>query len=195
MGYSNRRWKPQRRNDFSGNDEILLIWEGIDRHIKADAHFHNSTFFKENTQSIRKILENHGLQDKGARLFFLAHIGLELLLDRLILKSYPGIADRFYSDLFALEHKTIQSALESGVNPDYGRFFEMFARFKEARYLYTYLEDDRLLFALNRIMGRASQPAMHEDYQEKLKLAFLEAEALLSGVYLEFFEEMATPAP
>ena len=191
MGNFHRAWKPLRRAGLPfENTEGRHLWEGVQAHLDADALFHNSDFFREQSHDIRIRMEQQGLGGRGPRLFFLAHISLEVLLDRLIIVNYPGVADRFYTDLFSVDEESVASELRNAVNPDYGHFFEMFHRFRQSRYLYAYAEADKMLYAMNRIMGRAKQNLLDENLHERLKTALLLSEEALSKVYLDFFEWM-----
>jgi hypothetical protein len=190
MGNANRRWKPRRTNDEFSNQKSRALWEGIKQHLDTDKIFHNSDFFRIQTKDIRILLEKNGLKDKGIKLYFLAHIILELLLDRLILKSCPGIADRFYTDLILIEEDFIRAELDSCTIQDNSRFFEIFSRFKASRYLYHYLDDKRLLLSINRISERAKQSPMNNEMNKRMMSSILEAERNLQRLFPGFFEGM-----
>src|SRR5688500_11171065 len=80
MGVAQKGWKPLQRNEQHIHPEVIKLSEGITRHVKVDAVFHSSDFFKENSVSLRKALEKHGFSQEGTRLFFVAHVLLEFLL-------------------------------------------------------------------------------------------------------------------
>lgn len=191
MGNINRRWKPIRNDEIQTiSYEGIQLWKGIDAHVRADAIFHNSSFFKEQTLALRLRMEKNGLKDREYRLFFLAHISLELLLDRLILLQFPGIADRFYDDLDKVDDPILKKALQSGVNTEIGTFMTFIEKFREYKYVYTYLEIEKMIYALNRIMGRAKQEAFDEQAIDSLIRTFYETEQTLKPHFLKFFDGM-----
>lgn len=172
------------------SEDGAQIWQGVNKHLQADALFHNSIFFKDTTKKIRKILEAKQLGHAQTRLFFVAHVTLELMLDRLILINYPQTGDAFYSDLESVNPKSIEMALLEGAVQEYGSFFEMFDRFKQSRYLFHYKEDEKLQFAINRILMRANQQMIPDEKLADFHTALLETENLVNLTFEDFLKEM-----
>lgn len=191
LGAAQRGWKPVNRKQYDFDDpEAFLIWQGFQQHLKADALFHNTEFFTGQTKNIRFVLERTGLVQPGLRLFFVAHVLLEILLDRIIIKKYPEIPDRFYNDLDVIGEDTVSSFFANMDSQVPDRLFRMLARFKEHRYLYSYVDDERLFFALNRIMERGGQIPYPDSVLPVFSMAVAEMESTLFPLFEEFFEMM-----
>jgi acyl carrier protein phosphodiesterase len=186
MSATDRKWKPVRSQKVSQSEEAEKIWAGIDRHVRADALFHNSEFFRKNTIAIREIFENYKLGNADTRLFFVAHIALEMMLDRILLQEQPKVADDFYRDLAIISNTIIQKEIKEAT----GIFFQMFDRFRESRYLYNYIRNDSMQIALNRVLGRASQQIFPENRSQDLHAAFMETEKLIQQQFNKFIENM-----
>lgn len=186
LGTAQRGWKPVNGREYSFDDiRASEIWQGFKRHLLGDGLFHNTSFFMGQTRYIRETFEKAGLIQPGLRLFFVAHVLLEIMLDRLIIKMHPEIPDLFYDHLDKVSEGTVSSFFSGLKEPVPGRLFHMLSRFKEYRYLYSYTEDERLFFALNRIMERAGQAS----YPEAVLPLFSETIALIEFTLLPLFED------
>jgi len=192
MGSFRRGWKPARSApDISLKPEFKEFSEGMQQHQMVDRQFHSSAFFTNEIPFIRKVLEQNGLKLPGVRLFFVAHIMLELMLDRLILLDSNKSADLFYHDIEAIDINEVNAFFDPGLNEGGHSFSDFFTRFREAKYIYNYVKDDDFIYALNRIMKRASQPVFEGDsVVDQLKKSIFEVETHLAPVYLEHFEEL-----
>lgn len=190
MGSSTRGWKPDFDNyifSLSQHTELIL---GIKKHHLADAYFHSSAFFTSNTTQIRKIFEENNFTQAGTKLFFVAHIFLEFMLDRLILKNYYQSAIDFYNDLDEVENIVLNDFFTQH-KTDSARFFTFLENFRKHQYLFAYLDDERLYYALNRTLQRGKQ----QDFTDELLPQFSQniipkTEELLLPVYEEFFKNM-----
>lgn len=141
------RLKPKNGNNASSLDV------GVAHHFRADKIFHNSGYFKRHSSELKMILANNGFQDRRYG-FFTAHIAVELLLDRLLMKTDVLKLDRFYYNLANINENDLHKALQAynihGISPLL-RFVE---RFTSSRYLYYYQSLNGLIFAINRIHER-----------------------------------------
>jgi hypothetical protein len=178
VNVAKRGWKPVSTVGFedgnarmNGNKNAAEIWNGYQQHIRADAFFHNTDLFNHHTKRLRKELEKFGLMQEGTRLFFVAHVLLEIMIDRHIVKTRRHIPDLFYQHLNEISEADIQNFFRiSGTSvPD--RFLEFFGKFKESKYLYGYEDDNGIFYSINRLLHRTKQPTFETDAQNR---AFLE---------------------
>jgi hypothetical protein len=191
LGTVHRGWKPITGKQYHFNSkEGSQIWQGFQRHLLADSIFHNTDFFSSQTRYIRNVLEQAGLVQPGLRLFFVAHVLLEIMLDRLIIKTHPDIPDRFYNDLAAVDEQAIAGFFSGLLSQVPERLFHSLARFKEHKYLYSYAENEQLFFALNRIMERAGQTSYSDNALPAFSFAVAEIEATFLPIFDEFFKKM-----
>lgn len=128
---------------------------GLYRHFFADGVFHLSPNFKEQTKRISNMLESYFPDLNIQRKFFIAHIMLELLIDKVLIDENPGILESYYGHFEALQpfrdlRKTSELALGNEL-PNYEFYMKKFLRRK---YLYEYAQFEHIAWVLRRILRR-----------------------------------------
>ena len=121
----------------------------------------------------------------------MAHIMLELMIDRLIIKETPEICDRFYHMLEKVTSRHINMYLNSlDFVKKAGEFVAFFDRFVQHRYLFHYINNEKLIFALNMIFSRIGDQQLTEGDREKLNECIFKIEKNLSTDYTSIFHEL-----
>ena len=186
VNIAKRGWRPLNHSFPVQNHNVNDIYAGFQQHFAADASFHNSHIFDTNTRRLRLELEKMGLNQPGIKLFFVAHVLLEMMIDRHIIKTRPGIAAQFYTDLSIVTNDDILSFFNASGNVLPDRFFEYFNRFKEFQYLYRYADDEGIFFALNRLLKRTGQPEFEQPRESALN-QLVKNEEIGMGAEIEVF--------
>ena len=153
---ANKDWNPRPQKHktlFSSPVAIQDLLIGWERHLEVDLLFHSSTFFTEKTQALKKLLIPI-LTDSVVRPSFLAHIGVELLLDHLLIEHKKINVDTFYKNLDLVNTEDLQRFLNRCDIADTSQFFKFFDSFKSSRYLERYQELESISYALKRICMR-----------------------------------------
>ncbi|WP_153558987.1 hypothetical protein [Roseimaritima sediminicola] len=133
---------------------------GIIRHHEDDRWFHQTRCFVEMNLQFAVELRDHLPGDDGFRPSFLGHILIELLLDADLIAEDRGRADRYYATLERVDGAVVQAAVNR-IAARRTEFLEPFIpRFIDERFLYDYLDNDRLLFRLNQVMRRVGLPRL-----------------------------------
>ncbi|MGZ5244902.1 MAG: hypothetical protein ACXWDO_01700 [Bacteroidia bacterium] len=189
LGVALRGWKPDFNKIIFEQDSHLNLVEGIRKHHIADAFFHSSLFFTSNAHTIRKILEANNFSQAGTRLFFVAHIFLEFMLDRIIMQQHTDIAKHFYIDIDMVKDELLLPFFIN-TQTEAGSFFNFLNSFRKHQYLYAYLEPESFFYALNRTLQRAKQQPFPETLMQDFINVIYETELLLKPVYESFFAEM-----
>ena len=189
VNVSKRGWRPDTHLFPVPDKNVNDIWEGYNRHIAADAIFHNSELFVKHSKRLRKELEKQGFNQPGIRLFFVGHVLLEMLLDRHILKTRRNMADQFYDQLNLVMENDIESFFETAgtIVPD--RFLEFFGKFKNSQYLYSYAESNGIFFAMNRLLHRTKQPEFDSQSEGAFNELIEREEMGMAGEIEGFFEK------
>ncbi len=166
---ANKDWNPRPQKNkilFStpqSSNDILIGWE---RHLAVDLHFHSSDFFTEKTQALKKLLLPI-LQGTVVRPSFLSHIGVELLLDHLLIEHNKISVESFYKQLDLVEIESLQLFLQKCEIKENEQFFKFFDSFKSSRYLNSYQQLENISYALKRICMRLwSNPFTEETTHE-----------------------------
>lgn len=152
----NSQWKihPQKTpylfEDQQRLNNLLLGWQ---RHLDVDRIFHSSSFFMEKTNELKRLIIPI-LKDSPVRPSFLSHIGLELLLDHLLIVHRKIEIEIFYQHLAQTNQDVIHSFLEKCNIENASSFFPFFNRFIASKYLLSYQKIENISYALERICMR-----------------------------------------
>lgn len=136
-----------------GRAAVQHIYQGWNKHLEVDRYFHNSDFFKTHSHQLKLVLRT-AIEGSPVKPFFLGHIGLELILDSLLLTNRIITADDFYNHLECCEEDAIREFLSLNGVQNTDVFINFFTVFKRERYLHTYAQTNKVAYALKRICMR-----------------------------------------
>lgn len=151
----------------SENRELRLVAEGVIRHVDDDHWFHGTRAFAETNLELAVQLRDLLPGDAGFRPMFVAHILIEICLDGCAIRDDATIADRYYAALRSIPPETIQSCVNTITGTPTDQLTGVIERFVEIRFLYDYVDHDKLLVRLNQVMkrvGLAPLPAAVRDW-------------------------------
>ena len=143
--------------------------KGIRYHLQMDEFFHKSDFFVACNELIKSELKTLGIQYPPYRLFFITHVFLELLMDRLLVKFKPSTVKNFYKELSNIDLSRIEQFFSMLTTPFYEAFNDFYRKFLDDQFLYEYPDDNRFLEALNRIFQRVRQPLFYEEQKSIIR--------------------------
>lgn len=138
------------------------IHQGALRHIQSDKLFHASAFFESNNQLFNQLIKDTPFSPALHRKWFIAHILFELMLDRIFVKYQPNLVNQFYDDLLSIDTQVLKSYLENMGASQSDRYMERFRHFREVQFIRYYIDNNKLLYSLNRIMIRVNLPELSE---------------------------------
>jgi len=179
---------PQKNEDLFTDDPLLnAILMGWKRHLKVDILFHSSDFFSRHTANLKQVILPI-LLDSPVRPSFLAHIGVELLLDHLLIEDRKVDINAFYTHLNNVDEQALTNFIEKCGGTEH--FFKFLSSFRSSRYLLSYQKLENISYALQRICMRLWTHPFHEETVMQLteKLSFYKEE--LAKDYLTIFEEI-----
>ncbi len=179
------------RETLPDNKDMDMLCQGIARHESGDLYFHNSDFFHTHTTHIKDVLNDNRIKSVSTRSYFLAHVLLELLLDRLIVKQMPEIPENFYATLSKIDPEKLRMYLKHfNFVYDPWEFLAFFERFIQSRYLLAYKHNEKFIFALNRVYTRVNPVRFTEQERRELSRINTQLEQRLSVQYLSFFDAL-----
>lgn len=167
-------------------NSILMGWE---RHILVDNFFHSSNYFKEQTGLLKQLILPI-LTNSPVKPFFLAHIGLELMLDHLLTINRIVDINKFYSQLAEADKMVIANFLENCMVEVTEPFFRFFNSFISSRYLLSYEKIENISYALNRICMRLWDKPFDDLQLGLLTEQLIVFKAGLANNYMEIFNDM-----
>lgn len=174
---------------FKGNpdeESLLLGWK---RHLAVDLLFHSSTFFLEKTTELKQLIKPI-VEDTAVRPSFLAHIGLELLLDHLLVEQNLIQVNHFYDKLEKVKRESLSDFLEHGKLKNQEIFFNFLTKFINSKYLLSYQKLENISYALNRICMRVWPETLSERQLNLLTLELGVFKAVLQKDFMEIFKEI-----
>ena len=92
--------------------------------------------------------------EAGFRPGFLGHIIVELLLDSFLHETNPGKLDQFYALISDCDPSEIQKAVNKMASRPTEKLEGFFTIFVNERYLFDYVDDDRLMYRINQVLRR-----------------------------------------
>ena len=143
---------------------VVAVAGGILQHLHDDHWFHQTRAFAELslqlTVTIREVLP----ADDGFRPSFLGHILVEILLDACLIQQDPRRLDAYYAGLESVEPGAVAAAVNQMATASSERMEEFIRRFIAVRFLYDYLDDEKLLWRLNHVMRRVSLSPLPDEF-------------------------------
>ena len=185
MSMYKRKWKVSSRvmKENLTLQETQIV-TGVVKHNNLDGYFHNSDFFYKYTTAIKEILQKNGVRYPEQRIHFVAHILLELLVDRVIIKKEKLILKEFYSELDQIDWNVLNDFLVKIKLDAVEGFYGYFVKFRRRKYLYKYANNFQVLFITNRILEKVNLPQI-VDQKRLMKKCLNEIEAIINESYYE----------
>ncbi len=144
-----KKISPNANHETEENLELLRI--GSNQHFLRDKRFHNSAYFKETSQTITQILRPKFIEANIPRDWFAAHVLTEMMIDRVLIRETPKLADGFYQDTTNADSSSIADFLQERNITETHLFLERLARFNQAKYLLQYAHNRAMVYSMNRI--------------------------------------------
>ena len=122
--------------------------------------------------------------------FFLAHIGLELVLDHLLVINDDIKVDLFYEALAASDKIALDKFLKNCGLHDTTAFFNFLNGFISGKYLFSYQKIENISYALNRICMRIWDNPFSQAQVDQISVQLEIFKNLLKTSYLSIFKEI-----
>jgi len=181
----------ESQNDVLPEEYMAEINEGVKDHFKTDRLFHNSSFFYDYVKLIQTELRSVSLSYLPKRLYFIAHVLLELLLDRVLIKNEMSLCDNFYLSLSKITVNKISLYIKMHQFIDDTKgFIAYFNRFIEKNYIYGYTSNNKIIFALGMVIERTGNNGFISQDHSKLKNVIDSIERKLVIEYKNIFYEI-----
>ena len=136
------------------NSIVANLAAGIIQHIDDDRWFHGSRAFTELNMKFAVELRDVLQGEPGFRPRFLGHIIIELLLDGYLHETYPGKLELFYQLVENSDPFAIEAAVNSMATKPTDQLKQYVKLFLRERYLFDYIDDDRLMYRINHVLKR-----------------------------------------
>lgn len=174
---------------FKGNPAEEGLLAGWKRHLAVDLYFHSSNFFFEKTAELKQLIKPI-VENTHVRPSFLAHIGLELLLDHLLIEGNHIRVDGFYDKLQGVKQENLSDFLAHCGLKDQEVFFKFLENFITSKYLLSYQKLENISYALNRICMRVWPETLDEIHLQALTIQLEEFKMTLRQDFMDIFKEI-----
>jgi hypothetical protein len=156
---------------------------GIVQHHEDDGWFHQSDAFGklqfDFTRRFREALPG----DTSMRPGFLGHIVVELLLDAILIEQNAQDLDAYYAALDELDADLVGEWVSAMTTVPATGLPYLIHRFREARFLYDYLDDAKLLQRINGVLRRVKLSELPMEIETLLAAARQDVRQMAMALY------------
>jgi hypothetical protein len=171
---------------FDDADPVTAaVARGAVQHIRDDTRFHESQAFVESMVAMTTLARRVLGSETGFRPAFLGHLLVEVLLDAELTNRDPHRLDRYYRLLDQVDPAAVEAAVNRMAARPAERLAWFITHYRDARILWDYLDDAKLLGRLNQVMRRVGFERLPEGMlgvlPEARRLVAGRADDLLTG--------------
>ena len=166
------RINPYKNITFT-TKEIASMNDGCNKHFASDRKFHNWMSFVELTNKATDMIRESG--DKDINLdYFITHIMVEILLDKILLDQNPTLADDFYAMIDSVEMDWILKFMRYAGLQDDELWKGQHKRFMKAAFLKSYTSVENVVAAVEGVCANLGMIELNDD-QRNLLIEICEA--------------------
>lgn len=174
------------------NTDQWQLHQGVLRHLEGDKRFHSSALFTEHVRLTKASFLETGLTTQRLRLSVLAHLAVEMLIDRHIFLSYPNICATYYALLEKAEESVISSYFDLFLLENEKQIFlSSFRFYKQRKFLLLFGELENIVVGLDKVYGSVTKTEFTP--QEKVK--FLNALNNIDGILRYNWQKILNDKP
>ena len=161
-----------RYKEWDIAEPLASIHSGVLRHFELDAIFHSSLVFKESCQFAGQRMAEQGLDREKYRFWFLSHITIELMLDRILILDQPDLVNQYYKVLNSVDINKLSAYFNFiGIDEEKTKILTNFMRFLEIRFLQYFDTIDGVAEGIVRTALRATGVVFTPDDRDRLVAA------------------------
>ncbi len=166
------RINPYKNITFT-TKEISSMNDGCNKHFASDRKFHNWMTFVELTNKATDMIRESGDKDIN-RDYFMTHIMVEILLDKILLDKNPSLADDFYAMIDSVEMDWILKFMRYAGLQDDELWKGQHRRFMKAGFLKSYTSIENVIAAVEGVCANLGMIELNDD-QRNLLIEICEA--------------------
>lgn len=155
------RINPYRNIEFTTH-EISSINKGCNKHFESDRKFHNWMTFVDLTNRATDIIRDNGDKEIN-RDYFITHILVEVLLDKILLDKEPTLADQFYDMVNDVEMDWILKYMRYSGLQDDELWKGQHRRFMKAGFLHNYTSIENVVNSVEQVSIKTGLSELNDD--------------------------------
>lgn len=159
------RFRPQHLEPWAQASEAVQaeVAAGTLRHLHDDGWFHATRGFVEVTNEMTRLFRERLGADDIYHCGFLGHVGMELLLDAILMERFPEEFEEYWRVLKSVDPLVIQSCINAMAKQSTDRLALFIDHFRREQVLRCYSDDNRLLNRLNQVLVRVKLSPLPHD--------------------------------
>ena len=140
---------------LNSSDEIQsAVAAGALRHLTDDDWFHSTRGFVEVTSELTLLFREQLGPDNRIPCGFLGHVGMELLLDGVLINRYPSQFEEYWNQLASVDPRLVEIAVNRMARFPTERLSWFIDLYRREQFLRCYTDDRSLLRRLNQVLLR-----------------------------------------
>ena len=152
------RLRPAQLEQVTPRTEFeAALGAGVLVHLATDAAFHKTAAFADAQAEVSRLLAEAAFEGIRVRRFFAAHVLTEMVLDAVLLRSEPTLANEFYAVFSVAEGAAVMHWAEAVTGRPLPILPEVLGRFVRSGYLRGYAEDGGVATGFSNLCRRAGQ--------------------------------------
>lgn len=152
------RLRPAQIERFTARTEFeAALGAGVSVHLATDMAFHRSAAFADAQAQTSELLAEAAFDGVRVRRFFAAHVLTEMVLDAVLLRAEPALADKFYAAFVAANFAAAAYWAEAVTGKPLPNLPGVLTRFARSGYLREYAENDGVAMGFSNLCRRAGQ--------------------------------------
>jgi len=150
------RLRPRLLEPWLKNEEEIQcqVAAGTLRHLNDDDWFHATRGFVEVTGELTARFRRRLGASEDYHCGFLGHVGMELLLDGVLMELYPERFEHYWHVLSTIDSARIEYAVNRMAKVPAERLAWFVDLYRREQFLRSYESDDTLLGRLNQVLSR-----------------------------------------
>jgi hypothetical protein len=154
----------------SSADELhASVAAGAMQHLDDDSWFHSTRGFVEVTSELTHLFRTQLGPDSPVHCGFLGHVGMELLLDSVLIERFPKQFETYWDQLQAVNPELIQAAVNQMARVPTDRLAWFIDLYRREQFLRCYLDDHKLLNRLNQVLMRVQLTPMPSEAEAAIR--------------------------
>ncbi|MBT8327683.1 MAG: hypothetical protein KJP21_08160 [Bacteroidia bacterium] len=163
---SKLRINPYKNIEFT-TSEISSINKGCNKHFASDRKFHNWMTFVELTGRATDMIRESGDKDIN-RDYFITHILVEVLLDKILLDKNPNLAEDFYAMIDSVEMDWMLKYMRYAGLQDDELWKGQHRRFMKAAFLKNYTSIENVVYSVEQVALKTGLVELNDDQRNLL---------------------------
>ena len=150
------RLRPRLLEPWLNSDDRIQVQvaAGALQHLQDDDWFHATRGFVEVTSELTRLFRERLGSDEKFHCGFLGHVGMELILDGVLLAHYPTRFEDYWRILDAIDPSRIERAVNRMARTPTDRLAWFIEIYRREQFLRSYENDQSLLLRLNQVLVR-----------------------------------------